>query len=73
MKENTQSIDHLLFNQLSGEVAGRLLYNQIRQAHVFLSRLAGRILPTIFATLTMGVILFIGITLFLYQLAEHGW
>jgi hypothetical protein len=73
MKENTQNIDHLLFNQLSGEVAGRLLYNQIRQARVFLSRLTGRILPTIFATLTMGVILFIGITLFLYQLAEQGW
>jgi hypothetical protein len=72
MKEITQSIDHLLFNQLSGEIAGRLLHVQIRQARVFLSHLAGRILPTIYATLTMGVILFIGITLFLYQLAEHG-
>jgi hypothetical protein len=73
MKENTQSIDHLLFNQLSGEVAGRLLHSQMRQARLALSHLAARILPTIFATLTMGVILFIGITLFLYQLAEHGW
>ncbi len=73
MKDNSQSINHLLFSQLSGEIAGRIFQSQVLQARTNLLHLARKIFPTIIAILTIGVIFFIGITLFLYQLAEHGW
>ncbi len=73
MKYNSQSINHILYSQLSSEVAGRLFQSQTLQVRLNFLHPAKKILPTIFATLAMAVILFIGITLFLYQLAEHGW
>lgn len=72
MKDNSQSINHILFSQLSSEVAGRIFQSQVLQARSNLLHLGKRILPTVLATLAMGVVFFIGITLFLYQLAEHG-
>ncbi len=73
MKYNSQSISHILYSQLSSEVAGGIFQSQVLQARSNLLYLAKKILPTIVATLAMGVVLLIGITLFLYQLAEHGW
>ena len=73
MKYNSQSINHILYSQLSSEAAGRIFQSQVLQVRSNLLRLTRRILPTIVATLVMGVVLFIGITVFLYQLAEHSW
>ncbi|MBU1565354.1 MAG: hypothetical protein KJ630_06980 [Proteobacteria bacterium] len=73
MKENSESINHILFNQFSGVVAGRFFQNLVQQARSQLLHLARKFLPSIVATLVIGAVFFIGISLFLYQLAEHGW
>jgi hypothetical protein len=73
MKENSQSINHILFGQLLSETAGCIFQNQVLQARSNILHLARKILPTVVATLIMGGVFFVGITLFLYQLAEHGW
>lgn len=73
MKGNSQSIDRTVFDHLSGATAGHIMQSQLRHVRVLLSGLRRNLLPAVLSTLAMAGILFTGITLFLYQLAEHGW
>lgn len=73
MKESLESINHILFSQLFSEAAGRIIQSQGLPCRLLLRRLALHFFPPLFASLLIGVIFFIGISLFLYQLAENGW
>jgi hypothetical protein len=72
MKENSESINQILFSQFFSEVAGRIFQSQGSQFRLLLERLARQFFPTILASLIIGAIFFTCISLFLYQLAEYG-
>jgi hypothetical protein len=72
MKENSGIINQVLFGQFCGEGTGRIFDGQLRQTLGYLLRLVQRIFPAALATVIMGIVYFICISLFLYQIAEHG-
>ena len=73
MKEHSPSIHRGIFEQLSGGVAEQLAQEHILRIRWQIAGLLKAFLPTVLATLAMAAILFTGISLFLVQLAEHGW
>lgn len=73
MKENSGSINHVLFSQFFSSVVGDGFEKQLRRARTRIHSWIRESIPSAIATCVMGVVFFICITLFLYQLAEFGW
>jgi hypothetical protein len=73
MKENSESINQVLFSQFFSSFAGDGFENHLRPARARILYWIRESIPSVIATCVMGVVFFICITLFLYQLAEFGW
>ena len=72
MKEAAENLNDILFAYRSGTLVTSIFINRLYQVRTaFLQRIR-QALPTLMASCGIGVIFFIGISLFLYQLAEHG-
>lgn len=73
MKENLATIHQGPLSQFAVEIAGRNCKNHLlRMRDRIVSLLREHVLECL-AILGTGGVFFIGITLFLLQLAEHGW
>ena len=73
MKETAGNMSDILFVYRSGTLAGSIFINRLHQVRTAFLQSIRQALPTLLASCGTGVIFFIGISLFLYQLAEHGW
>jgi hypothetical protein len=73
MKETAGNMSDILFAYRSGTLVGSIFINRLHQVRTAFLQSIRQALPTMLASCGTGVILFIGISLFLYQLAEHGW
>ena len=73
MKETTGNTNEMLFVCLSDEITGSSFTNRLNQGGCAFLQSARLALPTVLASFAVGVIFFLGISLFLFQLAEHGW
>lgn len=73
MKENLATISQGPLSQFAVAIAGRSHKNHLPRIRDNIVLLLRKNVLEWLATLGTGVILFIAITLFLLQLAEHGW
>ena len=73
MKESAENMNDILFAYRSGTIACSIFINRLYQVRTAFLQSIRQALPTILASCCTGIIFFIGISLFLYQLAEHGW
>ncbi len=73
MEDNLATISQGPLRQFAVEIAGGNCKNHLLRMRDGIVRRLRENLQECLATLGMGAVLFIGITLFLHQLAEHGW
>ncbi|MDK9705702.1 MAG: hypothetical protein OEL83_01520 [Desulforhopalus sp.] len=73
MKENSGSINQVLFSQFFSSVLDDGYESHLRRMRRRIHSWIKETIPSAIATCVMGVVFFVCITLFLYQLAEFGW